>query len=442
MWSTYFDRVFVISLGRRPDRLKDFVASIPSPWPFASVEVVKAIDGKACRHPKWWKQGGGAWGCYRSHLNIIENALNDGKKRILIFEDDATFCDDFAEKACSYLSALPNDWTQAYLGGQHLRTPTKVDGVANVLRCSDVNRTHAYAVQNGRGLVELYKWLNETKEWVDRCHIDHHYGRMHKQNAGGFYAPAEWLCGQREGASDISCKEVQERWWARTTAARVPPSSKPTFVAAMGLHRSGSSCVATILHTLGVNMGDRLGGYESTGGGEAVGLAAICERAAKFPATQIENPEQTRRNLRNWIFNRFAKCKKTGQLAGGKYPHLCAMGEMLSGICGESLKVVHCSRPLEESIESLKRRSRKSSGWLAATDDECEAVQRWLHTEKERFLDTLAPSQVLAVEYEQLLSCPSDAISSICRFLEISPSRTQIEKAIAHVSPKRRSVAL
>lgn len=437
--SHYFDRVCVISLARREDRLNRFFASVPKAWPFCKIEAIRAVDGKVCRPPTWWKQGGGAWGCYRSHVGIIEDAINRGLKRVLIFEDDATFREDFAERAIAYFEALPSGWTQAYLGGQHLKVPIAIPGNAAVLKCQDVNRTHAYAVQNGDGLLSLYKWLNGATEWVDRCHIDHHYGRMHRKSESGYYAPAEWLCGQADGLSDISFKTVDTRWWERRVSAKV---SGGKFVAVVGLHRSGSSCVATMLSILGVNMGDKLGGYEPTGGGEAQGLAALCERAARFPKAKIENAGQVQRNLRNWIQGRLAKTQKSGQLAGGKYPHLCAMGDMLKEICGDDLLVIHCNRPLEESIESLRQRSRKVSGWLAASDEQCEAVQRWLHSEKQRFLGSMPASTVLHIDYERLLCDPPSVVEDIIRFLSISPSRTQVDAAVAHVSPQQRSVAL
>lgn len=40
-----------------------------------------------------------------------------------------------------------------------------------------------------------------------------------------------------------------------------------------------------VMHHLGVHMGNELGGYEATGGGEAIGLAQLCEKAMRFPKT-------------------------------------------------------------------------------------------------------------------------------------------------------------
>lgn len=422
---------------------------LPKDWPFREVEVVRAVDGRLCKHPEWWRQGGGAWGCYRSHVAILEDALNRGTNSVLIFEDDATFCDNFADAAERYVHALPDDWIQAYLGGQHLKKAKPLDGNPLVVQAQNINRTHAYAVRGREGITTLYRWLNETPQWVNRNHIDHHYGRLHKAAPAGYYAPAQWLCGQAGGRSDISWKETGERWWVRGDVApeardlvvhTTPPlTNGGQFIAVVGLHRSGSSCVAMMLHKLGVNMGDRLVGWESRngGGGEAAGLAKICERAARFPSAGLTQPaDQVARNLRHWIGGRVTKARKTGIRVGGKYPHLCAMGGMLKDICGKGLRVVHCNRPLAESIDSLQRRSRAAKGWLNASDEQCERVQQWLWEEKTRFISSLPQKQVLTVEYADVLSRPSLVVERMVGFLGLRPTEEQRSSAVSHVKQK------
>jgi hypothetical protein len=425
-----FDRVCVISLERRPDRLASFFAGVPKDFPYGEIEVVSAIDGQRCRHPDWWRQGGGAWGCYRSHVRILEDALNAGENSVLIFEDDATFCEGFADQAKAYMAALPGDWVQAYFGGQHLRPALAIHGNPMVVRASNINRTHAYAVRGREGMTKLYRWLCASDQWRNACHIDHHYGRIHKAESAGYYAPASWLCGQAAGASNISGKETAERWWG----VRAAPSSSDSkrFVAVMGLHRSGSSATAMVLHKLGVSMGDKLGGYESQhgGGGEAVGLAAICERAAKFPAAEITMDRlDLSRQLSGWIRGRLS----TRPIAGGKYPHLCAMGPELVAAAGDGLRVVVCDRPLVESIASLQRRSRKSKGWLSVTDDQAEAVQRWLWEERELFLDTLPKESMFRVNWDYLQSDTSAVVAGLVDFLGISPTADQVAEAVGHI---------
>ena len=424
-----FDRVACISLERRPERASAFMSRVPPDWQYGQIEMVRAVDGKLCGHPQWWKQGGGAWGCYRSHVRIIEESLNCGLGSVLIFEDDATFCDDFSRRCERFLEAVPDDCGQAYLGGQHLRRPEPISDL--VVRASNVNRTHAYSLFGTEAMLEVYRWLNACDQWVDRNHIDHHYGRMHKARNIGCYAPSDWLCGQAaDPKSDVSWKQVPERWWQARRSVSMP------FVAVIGLHRSGSSCTAMMLHKLGVNMGDRLGGYESMhgGGGEAVGLASICERACRFPSTAIKDNARLHRELFSWVQKR--RSRAGGAPVGGKYPHLCAMGDALKAACGDGLRVVHCDRPLDESIDSLKRRSRKCSGWLAVSDEEAEAVQRWLWHKKADFLDSMPKDAVLRVEYERLMSSPAEIVDEMISFLALSPTRDQVKNAVSHVSVK------
>jgi hypothetical protein len=426
-----FDRVAVVSLERRPDRLAAFFAGVPKDFPFGEIEVVSAVDGSRCRHPDWWRQGGGAWGCYRSHVRIIEDALNAGEESVLIFEDDATFCEGFADLAKAYVSALPSDWVQAYFGGQHLRASLAIPGNPLVVRASNINRTHAYAVRGREGMTKLYRWLNASDQWRNSCHIDHHYGRIHKAESAGYYAPTSWLCGQAAGKSNISGKTPPERWWGRSGGPPVTPEPK-RFVAVMGLHRSGSSATAMVLHKLGVSMGDRLGGYEGRngGGGEAVGLAAICERAARFPATEIGIDRlELSRQLSGWVRGRLAK----RTIAGGKYPHLCAMGPELVAAAGDGLRVIVCDRPLAESIDSLQRRSRKSHGWLAVTDDQAEAVQRWLWDEREKFLETIPPESVFRVNWDYMKTEPAAVVAALVEFLGLEPEAAQSEAAAGHI---------
>lgn len=123
-----------------------------------------------------------------------------------------------------------------------------------------------------------------------------------------------------------------------------------------------------------------------------------------------------------------------------KYPHLCALGDQLQAICGKSLKVIHCVRPIEESIESLKQRSvaaKRTHPGLVISDQQAEAVQRWLWEEKERFLRSV---DHLDIDYTRLLQNPADVVYEMIEYLGISPSDDQINKAIQHIDAKLRHV--
>src|SRR5690606_19794006 len=93
---------------------------------------------------------------------------------------------------------------------------------------------------------------------------------------------------------------------AAMQAALPPPVSKerrPPFVAVVGLHSSGSSCLAGVLHHLGVHMGNTFTRSKFNGiGYEAVSLAKLCERAVPFPRVGLVRPaEETREALRRFI---------------------------------------------------------------------------------------------------------------------------------------------
>jgi hypothetical protein len=183
-------------------------------------------------------------------------------------------------------------------------------------------------------------------------------------------------------------------------------------------------------------MGEMLTGYEPTGGFEAVELMAICESAYPFPSTEPALPQnEIFAALRRYVTKVCTRAVHRGsQLAGGKYPQLCAMGAALQYACGGQLRLVHIDRPLEESIASLKERSRKETGFVAASDVEVEHVQRWLWHEKRELLGQVSR---VDVTFADLLAAPRREVERVAAWLEITPSEEAIAKAVAHVRPGR-----
>lgn len=207
------DRVVVISLRRRPERLAAFEARLPADWPWPRPEPWAAIDGQLVPKPDWFSGSPGAWGCYQSHNRILEECLGAGVERVAIFEDDATFVPDFAYRLAEYAAALPADCGQAYLGGQHLAPPSPVNEL--VVKAGNINRTHAYALVSRKAIEALYRHQHSGKHWNGRHHVDHHYGRAQRAGVVAAYAPTRWLCGQAAGTSDIANRGCSERWWQR-----------------------------------------------------------------------------------------------------------------------------------------------------------------------------------------------------------------------------------
>ncbi len=201
-----FERAFVISLPFRDDRLKNFKRLTDGLKSIPKIEVWPAIHGDTCQPPENWVAGAGAWGCYRSHLGILEYCLNNGIGSYIVFEDDAQFKPGFDEGLVAFESAMPSDWQPVYLGGQllHTRTHPTIKINNGAYRPYNINRTHCFAVSR-EGMIPIYQHICNLP-FAPREHIDHHLGRWHEDQRNAVYTPPKWLVGQMGFSSNVSGK--------------------------------------------------------------------------------------------------------------------------------------------------------------------------------------------------------------------------------------------
>lgn len=209
----YFDQVWVINLKRREDRLSRFWKEIEkSRWPFRRPQVFNAVEGDKVGVPKYWQTGGGSYGCLRSHLMLLERAIQDDIKSILILEDDAIFTGTFYEDVVKFLNKVPVNWQCLMLGGQHVKSkPFEVTpGVLRAGAGGGIQRTHCYALRGNAIMRVLYlTWANAT------VHCDWVMGPCTaKFNT---YAPDPFLVGQAEGQSDITRGQNPVKFWRSAT---------------------------------------------------------------------------------------------------------------------------------------------------------------------------------------------------------------------------------
>lgn len=274
-WLSYFDRVVLINLARRPDRLERFQRYVDQVnWPFADIEVFPAIDGDKVGVSSRWKTGGGSWGCMRSHTRILEQALMEDVSSILLLEDDAYFPrpGTFRQEIIEFLAQVPDDWDALMLGGQHVgrdgtRPPEPVK--PGIVRCYDCERTHAYALR-GAVIGELYRlWCS-----IDE-HIDWHMGPFLGKSFHT-YAPDPFLIGQDQGRSDISGRTNGRQNWSRGNP------DDPVIL----LHAPRS--VVEELRPQGWH-----GGYDRNDRGIDTGLDRILQGHI--------SPHQQQRELRHWL---------------------------------------------------------------------------------------------------------------------------------------------
>jgi GR25 family glycosyltransferase involved in LPS biosynthesis len=156
----FFDKVYVLNLDRRPDRL----AAVEAQTRDLAIKFERfaAVDGEAKPHVDEWLnysqlplvenpegvrkltrskdfyqnydspiartayfeeklkkraiRSPGAWGYLKSYIGILEKALHEGHESILILDDDALFHRDFKSLFAAAVRELPEDWKIFQLG--------------------------------------------------------------------------------------------------------------------------------------------------------------------------------------------------------------------------------------------------------------------------------------------------------------------------------------
>lgn len=213
MLEQIFQKIYVINLDRRPDRLERFYFQLPVDWPFPTPERFAAVDGKLEIVPEGWNSGAGAWGCYRSHLAVLADCLDNKVESVLILEDDALCQPNFRKKFEAFWNELPDDAQMIYLGGQHIHLdkglPQKIS--EHVYRPFNVNRMHCYGIFGQEMLEKIWLHLASPQHFNVPHHVDHFLGVLHETMETGLYVPNEWLVVQSGGTSDITYRRCNVR---------------------------------------------------------------------------------------------------------------------------------------------------------------------------------------------------------------------------------------
>jgi FkbM family methyltransferase len=187
-------------------------------------------------------------------------------------------------------------------------------------------------------------------------------------------------------------------------------------VAVLGLYSSGSTATATVLHRLGVKLGHRFfADYY-----EPLWLSEQLRKWWHEPDLKEVVPREHRvRIFSNWM----KELQRDGHFCvGAKHPLLTLCGPDLIEAWGPETKFIWTSRPLDESIRSLKRR-----GWWPGRE---EALQTQLWTAAKSFFES---QPHLRIEFENLLREPQREVNRIIEFLELHPSPSDLDSAVSSI---------
>lgn len=121
---TRIDKMFVVNLDTRPDRLESLFKE--EPYLKNMITRIPAVNGKTLKLDNkiyelfknnnfGWKKS--AMGCSLSHINIWSSILKESGNYFMILEDDVRFKKDWLKDWNKYAENIPEDAELLYIGG-------------------------------------------------------------------------------------------------------------------------------------------------------------------------------------------------------------------------------------------------------------------------------------------------------------------------------------
>ena len=180
-----FDRVFLINLDKRPDRLKARYEV------FKEYDVDNIVERYHAVPPsqnefEWYVSDGkqiklGEFGCISSHVSIVKMAKANGWKSVLVLEDDVEFLNhEYIDSAVEQLQNT--EWNLFYLGNNTHTPLNKVN--ENLLELKEGFATHAVAYHErfydkiinayDKKEIEIIDvWLSENGQAKGNCYCSY-----------------------------------------------------------------------------------------------------------------------------------------------------------------------------------------------------------------------------------------------------------------------------
>jgi len=198
-----FDKVYLINLHRRPDRLCNFIEQVEK-HDLGEFQIFEAFDGDKLNVSSNLLSG--EIGIIRSVIGVIEDAIDKNYSKILIVEDDCEFNGNI-KNIDSYYSNLPDNWDMVYFGGNHnihlnCKEPEKINDY--IVKLTNTYSAHCIAIKK--------HMFNVILESIKNYHhpLDVSYHHLQKYfNVYGFYPGVAY---QKPNFSDIQ-KQLTDYTW-------------------------------------------------------------------------------------------------------------------------------------------------------------------------------------------------------------------------------------
>jgi glycosyl transferase family 25 len=189
----FIDKVVYINLAHRTDRKEQTERQLMNLFPPEKIVRFEAI-----------KNDNGAIGCTMSHISVLEMAIKENWKNVLILEDDIGWETNFTN--ISILTNLMNlSYDVILLSGYYIKYNTKT------LKIISAQTTGAYIVNNSYYqtlLTNFKEGLNNLIEtnMSGKYAIDRYWKQL--QSRDSWYIVIPQICFQIPSYSDIQKKNV------------------------------------------------------------------------------------------------------------------------------------------------------------------------------------------------------------------------------------------
>ena len=132
----YFDKIYCINLDKRTDRWKESTDEFKK-WDISGVTRYSAVDGSLLNINTNLLTG--EIGILKTHIDILNEAIDNEYGSILLIEDDIMFTDEILSLD-KHMSLLPSKWDMIYFGGFYPSIAYQRPGFSDIQGMNTDNR--------------------------------------------------------------------------------------------------------------------------------------------------------------------------------------------------------------------------------------------------------------------------------------------------------------
>lgn len=201
----YFDKTYCINLDRRTDRWDECQTEFQK-HNLTSIDRFTAVDGS--KLPKITKGfvTPSRLALVLTNISILEDAIKNNYKSILVLEDDVEFTDQVNDMS-DFFNSLPEDWDMLYFGGNHnthmgIPAPQIIND--KVTKLHYTFSTHCVAF-NKKCFQTVLDRIKKQDNALDVLYVD-------LQKSLKVYSFYPMIATQRVSFSDIENKLTDYKW--------------------------------------------------------------------------------------------------------------------------------------------------------------------------------------------------------------------------------------